>query len=391
MIIHKKEWLNNLKLHEQFEDDYDAGCLNENELKAIKAKYIVGFEKPGIIMRIGLFALTLIIVACSVGILSLFLSEARVIDSFAWPLVLGAINYVALEKWVKHNHHYGSGVDNALIMTTAGFTIGGFGWMLDTIWPHQTHFIAISLFTLAISIYLMLRFADLLMSALSFLSLLAFTFFAWQRLGSFGMATLPFVLMLVSAGVYIFSRRMVNQPSAYYYTHCLRVNQIVSLVTLYLSGNYFIVNKLSNELNHTLGAPLPFGFIFWITTIFLPLGYIAWGIRTKNAIMLRVGLLLVAGAVYTFRTYYHVMPIEVALSIGGAVLLAISYAVIKHLKTPKHGFTTAPLKRSSVLDHLNIESMIIGETFGHTGTAPTETTSPFGGGSAGGGGSSSNY
>jgi hypothetical protein len=391
MIIHNKTWLNNLKLQEQFEDDYGAGCLTDNELKTLKAKYFVGFESPGILLRAGLFVLTLVIVSFATGFLSLFLAEAHLIDSFVWPLILGVANYIILEKWVKDNYHYGSGVDNALIMTTAGFIIGGFGWMMDTIAPSQLHFIAISIFTLAVSVYLILRFANLLMSVLGSLSLLAFIFFAWQKLGSFGMATLPFVLMLVSGCMYYFSKRTIKHPEAYYYDHCLHVVQVVSLLTLYLSGNYYVVNELSNQLHNTPGAPLPFGFIFWIITILLPLGYIAWGIKTKNIIMLRIGLLLVAGAVYTFRTYYHVLPIEVALSIGGAVMLLISYAVIKHLKTPKHGFTTAPLKRSSVLDHLNLESIIIGETFGNTGAAPTDAGSRFGGGSAGGGGSSSGY
>jgi hypothetical protein len=391
MIIHNKTWLNNLRHHEQFEDDHDAGCLTDNELKTLKAKYFVGFESPGIIMRIGLFVLTLIIVFFSAGSLSLLLSEAHLIDNFVWPLILGIANYIILEKWVKDNYHYGSGVDNALIMTTAGFIIGGFGWMMDTIAPSQSHFIAISIFTLAVSVYLILRFADLLMSVLGCLSLLAFIFFAWQKLGSFGMATLPFVLMLVSGCIYYFSKRIIKHSEAYYYDHCLHVIQVVSLLTLYLSGNYYVVNELSNQLHNTPGAPLPFGFIFWMITILFPLGYIAWGIKTKNIIMLRIGLLLVAGAVYTFRTYYHVLPIEVALSIGGAVMLLISYAVIKHLKTPRHGFTTAPLKRSSVLDHLNLESIIIGETFGNTGAAPTDAGSRFGGGSAGGGGSSSGY
>jgi len=391
MIIHNKTWLNNLKLHEQFEDDHDAGCLTDNELKALKMKYMVGFESPGIIMRIGLFVLTLIIVTFSAGALSLFFSEAHLIDNFVWPLILGTTNYIILEKWVKGNYHYGSGVDNALIMTTAGFLIGGFGWMMDTIDPAHSSFTSISLVALAVSVYLTLRFADLLMSALSCLSLLAFVFFAWQRLGSFGMATLPFVLMLVSGAIYYFSKRIINHPKAYYYDHCLHIIQIVSLLTLYLSGNYYVVNELSNQLHNTPGAPLPFGFIFWTITILLPLGYIAWGAKTKNAVMLRIGLLLVAGAVYTFRTYYHVMPIEAALSIGGAAMLLASYAVIKFLKTPKKGFTTAPLKRSSVLNHLNIESIIIGETFGNTGTAPTDAGSRFGGGSAGGGGSSAGY
>lgn len=391
MIIHNKAWLNNLKLQEQFEEDYDAGCLNKEELKKLKAKYFVGFASHSILMRLGLFVLTLIIVFFSAGMLSLFLVEARLIENFVWPFILGIINYVILEKWVKDNYHYGTGVDNALIATTAGFMIGGFGWMMNTIDPAHSSFISLSLFTFALSAYLTLRFADLLMSALSCLSLLAFVFFAWQRLGGFGMATLPFILMLVSGAMYYFSKRIINHPRAYYYDHCLHVVEIVSLLALYLSGNYYIVNELSNELHNTPGAPLPFGFIFWIITILLPLGYITWGIKTRNMIMLRIGLLLVAGAVYTFRTYYHILPIEVALSIGGAVMLLISYAVIKYLKTPKYGYTTAPLTRSNLLDHLNVESIIIGETFSHTGAAPSQPDSRFGGGSAGGGGSSAGY
>jgi len=391
MIIHNKAWLNNLKLHEQFEDDYDAGCLTKEELKTLKAKYFVGFDSHSILMRVGLFVLTLIIISFSTGTLSLILSEAHLIYNFVWPLILGVANYIILEKWVKNNYHYGTGVDNALIMTTAGFFIGSFGWMMDAIDSTQSHFISISLFAFLVSVYLAMRFADLLMSALSCLSLLAFVFFTWQQLGGFGMATLPFVLMLVSGGVYYFSKSVIYHPKAYYYDHCLHVVQTISLLTLYLSGNYYVVNELSNELNNTPGAPLPFGFIFWLFTILLPFAYIGWGAKSRNMIMLRIGLLLVAGAVYTFRTYYHVLPIEVALSIGGAIMLLISYAVIKYLKTPKHGFTTAPLKRSSILDHLNVESIIIGETFGNTGTAPTDAGSRFGGGSAGGGGSSAGY
>jgi len=391
MIIHNKQCLKNLKLHEQFEDDHNAGCLNDHELKTLKARYYVGFESPGIVMRIGLFILTLIIISFTSGLASLILSDAHLIDNFVWPLILGAANYVILEKWVKGNYHYGSGVDNALMLTTAGFIVGGFAWMMDTIDPAHSSFTSISLFAFAVSVYLTLRFADLLMSALSSLSLLAFVFFAWQHLGNFGMATLPFILMLVSGTVYYFSKRVIKQPKAFYYDHCLQVVQVISLLSLYLSGNYYVVNELSNELHNTPDAPLPFGFIFWIITTLLPLGYIAWGVITKNTIMLRVGLLLIAGAVYTFRTYYHVMPIEVALSVGGAVLLLVCYAVIKYLKTPQHGFTTAPLKRSSVLDHLNVESIIIGETFSNTGAAPTNTSSRFGGGSAGGGGSSAGY
>lgn len=391
MIIYNKTWLNNLILHNRFEDDADAGCLTQDEVKTLKAKYLVGFYMPGIVIRIGLFILTFIIVFFSAGLFSLFLADARIIDNFGWPLLLGVCSYIVLERMVKSNHYYQSGVDEALLWITASLLAGGLIWMLFTINSNANHYISSSTFVFLLSLYFTLRFADLPMSAIACFSVLAFTFFVWQNLGSFGMATMPFIMMLVSAGIYWGALNLNINPKALHYNRCLNVAQVVSLVALYLSGNYLVVNELSNEINNTPNAHLPFGFIFWLWTILMPFIYIGFGIKNKSSILLRTGLLLIAAAVFTFRNYYHILPLEVAFTVAGAVLLAVSYGVIKYLKTPKHGFTYAEPNRKNLIDQLNVESLIVGETFANTPTGPTGPQSPFGGGSAGGGGSSSVY
>jgi len=392
MIIFNKTWLNNLHLHSQFEEDEDTGCLSETEVKLLKQKYPVGFYMPGIVIRIGLFILTVIIVSFSIGLISLFLSEAHVVDNFGWPLVLGVAGYFVLESMVKQKHYYQSGVDEALLWITAGLLTGGFVWMLFTIDDNQSHTIAISAFIMMLSSYLTLRFADLLMSAIACLSSLALVFFIWNNFGTFGLATMPFIMMIASAAMYFASIKYSEKPKAVDYDKCLSVIQIVSLLTLYLSGNYYVVQELSAELTSAApGTPVPFGFIFWGWTILLPFAYISFGLKTKNVILLRTGLMLIAGAILTFRNYYHITPLEVAFSVGGCVLLAISYAIIKYLKTPKQGFTYAEINRKSLIDQLNIESMIVGETFASSPDTPSGPESPFGGGSSGGGGSSSAY
>ena len=163
------------------------------------------------------------------------------------------------------------------------------------------------------------------------------------------------------------------------------------MVTLYAAGNYYIVQTLSDELNGRPGASIPFGTIFWIWTILVPLIYVVLGIRKKNVILLRTGLLLIAFAVITFRNYYHILPIDTTLTIAGAVILGISYAIMKYLKTPKHGFTYAEPYEANIMDHLKVESLIVAETFSTTPTTPTDSGTKFGGGDFGGGGSSDTF
>lgn len=389
MIIYNKTWLTNLELQHKFKDDLNAGLISVDEYKKLKEIYPAGFFRPWIIWVIGLFLLTFLMASFAGGLLSLLFSETHIIESFIWPLILGIGSYFALEALVKQNHYYRSGIDNALIIITAGLFIGGFTWMLYTINSHSNHFTLISLFTCLISIYLTLRFADILMSAVACASALAFVFFGWQDV-MLPAAVLPFVMMLASAGIYWFCIKKHNHIGAQYYQTCLDVAQIVALVALYLSGNYFVVQQLGGELMGAKpGTPVPFGFIFWIWTILLPIAYIARGVQKKDVILLRTGLLLIVGAVFTFRNYYHILPAETMLTIGGIVLLAISIVVIRYLKTPKHGITYADLNRRNIMDNLNIESIIVGETFAKTTAAPINNR--FGGGSAGGGGSSGDF
>jgi uncharacterized membrane protein YgcG len=136
-------------------------------------------------------------------------------------------------------------------------------------------------------------------------------------------------------------------------------------------------------------APVPFGFFFWAWTILIPFIYLGLGIKNKDVIILRTGLILVAAAAFTFRNYYHLMPIEGALSIVGIILLGICYMVMKYLKTPKHGFTYEDLEDGNFMDKLKVESLIVSETF--SGTQPQGENTRFGGGDFGGGGASGNF
>jgi len=159
---------------------------------------------------------------------------------------------------------------------------------------------------------------------------------------------------------------------------------------LYAAGNYYVVQTLSDEL-HGQTKAISLGAFFWTWTIVLPFVYIWFGIKKKNVILLRIGLSLVAAAAVTFRTYYHIFPLDVTLTMVAAIILGVVYLVTKYLKTPKHGFTLAEPTETHLMDNLKIESLAVAQTFSHAPSAPADKGTKFDGGDFGGGGSSDSF
>lgn len=389
MIAYNKTWLANLRLQKQLEKDKQKGCISEAELNAIKEKYAAGFYSPGIPARVGMFILTCIIMLFACGLITLIASSSSFITNPGFPIFLGLFSYVMLEFMVSASLHYRSGVDDALLYISWGLLAGGFA-MMFTDHAGETSFLLLSEIICAISIYFCLRFTDTLMATISCIAFFSVVFFGWRYVPG-SLVTMPFIMMLVSAGLYWLVYRFIQKPQAVSYEYCLVVVQVIALVALYAAGNYYVVQSLGDELNGTVGKAVPFGYVFWAWTILLPLVYAGFGIRRKDAVLLRTGLILIAAAAITFRNYYHVLPIDTTLTIIGAVILGIAYSTMKYLETLKHGFTYAKTDNADLMDELKAESLIIAETFSATPAAPADNGVKFGGGDFGGGGSSSSF
>nr|WP_068890185.1 hypothetical protein [Pedobacter panaciterrae] len=392
MIIYNNVWLANLLVREEAQRARKVEAISIDEQKKIDDMYPVGFYTPNIFIRIGLFILTCIIVSFSIGLFMLMVSDFKINDTWGFFLFFGIITYLALEAMVRTSNHFKSGVDDALMWISGGLLLTTFILLQADANP-DFPYSRISFFVFLLALFYALRFTDMLMTAISLLALIATIFFVWKDLFSWGMSTMPFLIMLASSGLYFLSKRSVGKQLTIYYTNCLYVVQIISLLVLYLAGNYYIVQSLSpanaGVYNSTEPQPVPFGFFFWLWTILVPFIYVTLGIKNKDTIILRTGLLLIAAAAFTFRNYYHVMPIEGGLSIVGIVLLSVCYGVIKYLKTPKYGFTYEDLEQDHFMDKIKVESLIVSETF--SGTQPQSDSTRFGGGDFGGGGASGNF
>ncbi|MEO6721765.1 MAG: hypothetical protein ABIN67_15710, partial [Ferruginibacter sp.] len=277
-------------------------------------------------------------------------------------------------------------VDDALLWISASFVFGGISYLADAT-P-----VVYCVFGCIISLYCVIRFTNNLMVVVAYLSLLGICFYAATQSGVYGKAFAPFILMEVSAIIYLAAAKLRQAGRLPLYNDTLQITKLCGLVGLYVAGNYFTVRELSNEmfdLHLTDNQGIPYGWIFWLFTFSIPLLYLARGIQKKDTLLIRLGLVLVAVIVFTVKYYYHIASIEATMSLAGIIMLGIAYALSVWLKKPTFGFTSEDLRAEETQDKLKVESLVVAQTFSPEEAVADVTT--FGGGSFGGGGSSGQF
>ena len=387
MIAYNNEWLNNLLIQQELELAANDNMISEEEKITVSKLYTVGFYTPNLFIKIGLFILTIIVIIFTFGIVALITSSVNEQTFGITLIIFGLMNYGALEVVAQLKNHYHSGVDDALLWMAGTCIIGGINLLGN---------ISIAtncLFVLIIAACILWRFAHALLGAVVVVSFLLLFFLSYIKWGNMAKATAPFCMLLIAAGIYFLSVYLSKQFMLKFYVKAITFAKITALICAYASVNYFIVNHVASgviEINVKPGAPVAFGWLFWLLTFIIPFIYIFSGVQKKDMILLRVGLLLIAAIVFTVRYYYPVLPIEIAMIAGGISCIAIGYGLLKYLQAPKHGFTSIADIDKNTAGKLTIESLIIAETFSNTQQPPAATTN-FGGGSFGGGGASGDF
>ena len=336
---------------------------------------------PNLFIRIGLFIVTIVLVIFALGLLSLLLLDSLGRHYGVLLLVASFLCYGLLEIFIRQKGHFHSGVDDALRWSALTLFISGWVGLMDRFSP-----LVLCILVFVSALYCCLRFADRWMALLAYAGLIGILFYGLgNQEGVYSRLACIILTAVVSLTTHAGARSL--QSRAYdYYVPSLHIIRIASLVSLYLSGNYFIVREISGS-----GASVPFGWLFWLWTALLPFIYICRGIQKKDRILLDTGLFLIAALIFTVRYYHHFLSAELAMVIGGSLLLILSYSLIRYLRTPRHGFTYKEEEGHPTEGGLRIESLIIAETFNKTGAAPSGDGFHFGGGSGGGGGAGGEY
>lgn len=386
MIQYDKTELENVSLVEEAHSLKNAGFVGKEQYKLITKELTTLKSHNNILIRAGFFLLGCFLYSSICGFLALISLDA-INENYSFLIyVYAAIGFVGTEILTKQKY-YGHGLDDAFLLggqLTLAIAVG-----ITT----DGNELAIALTITISSLLCYLRYVHLSMVLLFCLAATSSLIYTLFELGSTGKTILPFVMMLFSAGIYFYSKIILEDLKKPFYHKGILLANSFSLVLFYLSGNYLVVRELSVALLGSQIAPnsdIPFAVFFYAFTFIVPGVYMVYSLLKKDRLMLWIGLLALAFSVYTIRFYYVILPIETALTIGGLILFTFTYFAIKKLKYNETGITFKPDRFTNANAFINTEALITSQ-LGLKPETVQESNMEFGGGDFSGGGSGGSF
>lgn len=391
MIVYDKNLLDNLVLVEEANSLESAGFISKEQRNLIKKELPAFKRQSNLLVRLGFFLLGAFLYLSVCGVIALLgLTGSNSENTFfkICCYIFAVVGFAGAEI-LANNKYYGHGLDDAFILG-AILNIG-----IAIALTSEGYELQIALFTAMASFVMYRRYLHLLSLLVFCLAASAVLFYGMFEFGELAKSILPFAVMLVSAGFYFFTKRILNiLKQNYYYNGVLLANSFC-LILFYLSCNYLVVRELSVQLlgNEILpGTDIPFAIFFYAFTFIVPIVYLVQALKTKDRIMLWISFLAIGFSIFTVRFYYSVLPIEVALTLGGLVLFAIAYFSIRKLKDNESGLTFKPDRINNSNSILNAEALIVASTFGiKPEVKAPDSPMNYGGGGFSGGGSEGTF
>jgi hypothetical protein len=387
MIAYNTNWLFNLSVIKEAKRWSKQNLISADQYSAIKESHPSGFYHPNLVIRILLFIATLIALAGVTGLIGLIMLDA--IEDYIEVLCIfyGLGSWIFLEMVFVKNSHYKSGVNEALLYHSIGWTIGG---VAGTAGFNEE---AVIVTCLIVFSFAAIRYADLICTACGFASFAYLVFHELYAAGGIFQQIIPIVFIIVFTPVYFMIIKAKKIKNWDLWGDCLILIEALSLLTIYAAGNYFVVRELSENLMSLYiepGKDIPFAWLFYALTVIIPITYLYFGITKKNIVLLRVSLVAVAFSVFTFKYYFSLGHPEITLTLAGAILLTLALYLFRFLKTPRFGYTRETLLKEKWAD-ANPEAFIISQTLGGNKVTMESPADLGGGGTTGGGGSSDGW
>jgi hypothetical protein len=396
MKAYNQQWIYNRDILTQSERWHRQGLLSDEQMTAIRKAYPVEFRRTNGFIEIGLFLFTTVaILACYLLPASIFSSmmdsqTAYGVFNIAFGIGVGIVGGFLINRRLL----YRNGIDNAFVVTLTGFLAFGLNQFLPDGLSVATH----CLFTLPLLLLVLWYYGDTL---IAFFSLAAFYTAIFDNLlkVSWGRDALPFVMMGVSLLLYIGARQIIIRTTDQsYYADPLNLVQWLSLIVLAASGNYFVVRELNGllvdaDLRKPMSTEAPqigLPILFWVLTFAIPIIYLWQGLMKRNRILIILGALGLIAAFMTVHEYTALVPLNVALTIGGALLIGVAVAGIRYLSSPKQGFTDSPDDDSPNDLFINAASIAVVQATSTMPHGPKDDLQ-FGKGDFGGAGSEGRY
>lgn len=395
MIVYDKTLLDNTYIDRETNRLKDSGFISSEQYKSISDQLPRLKSQNNIFIRIVFFILGCMLYSSICGMLSLF-GLAIIDDAYLYFIYLVAIiGFGAKEFMSREMKFFGFGLDDAFILGAILALLIAIGLTFEQ--NYEPNYLIVIVVMAIVSSISYLRYLNLSLALIACLGItgsLAYITFEYCVIGK---SILPFVLLLFSAGCYFVSKKMLQNLTSPYYSKGLKLAKGFCLILFYLAGNYYVVRELnatlSGEYYHNSVSPeIPFALLFWVFTISIPAIYIVFGLKSKDRMMLWIGFLALCFTFFTIRMYHHVLPPEVALTIGGLVVFAFAYLAIKKTKHKEAGITFKADRFTDPNAFANLQTLVVASQFGLKPEAKVEESPmKFGGGGFSGGGSGGEF
>ncbi|MFQ3174393.1 MAG: hypothetical protein ACI8W0_001512 [Flavobacterium sp.] len=386
MILYDKTKLENITLLDEAHSLQTAGFMSKEQYALISKALATLKSQNNILIRAGFFLLGCFLYSSICGFIAL-ISPDSIVENYKVVFYIYAIIGFVGTEILGRQKYYGYGFDDAFSLG-AQFTLAvAVGVSTDG------NGLLIALMITITSLLSYLRYVHVSMALLFCLTATASLVYTLFEFGSTGKTILPFVMMLFSAGCYLYSKTILkNLKTPFYHKGVLLANSF-GLILFYLSGNYLVVRELSVAL---LGVEvdqnndISFALFFYAFTFIVPATYLAYSLLKKDRRMLWIGSLALAFSIYAIRFYYAVLPIETFLTIAGLLLFAFTYFAIKKLKNNTAGITFRPDRFTNTDAFTNTEALIASQ-LGLQPETVQQSNMEFSGGDFSGGGSGGEF
>jgi len=352
--------------------------LRKEQFEKIEEEFRSRLYHPNFIIRLLLFMATALGL---VGVAGLGILMVKGVGNDALrvlAVIYGVFSFIALDNWLIKKDHYKSGVTEAIMFQGCICILGA---VID---ESEVTFRILAFLVFG---YTAFRYLDWISTLLSIGFFAAVLFSLLMEFGNAGQAIMPFFFMITFGACYFSVPRIKALPGASPWRNNLWLLEVVSLVIVYLSGNYYVVREMSIDLSGLplqTGENIPFAYFFYLFTAVVPIIYVATGIMIRNNTLIRAGALCVILSVLTFKYYFSIAPPEVTLTVAGALVILLAVLLLHYLRVMRHGIT-----RDNILGEkwagASVEGFIISQTMGGNEARPSNRFEG-GGGSFGGGG-----
>jgi hypothetical protein len=387
MIVYDKIALQNSALLNEAQSLQKAGFIDLVQYNTITKALVTLKIHDNLLVRVLFFILGVFLYSSICSFFALAILEV-LHTNYEYLVFFFAIVGFSGAEILARAKFYGHGLDDAFILGSQLTLAIAVGIATDG----NEVVIAAILTATALSSYL--RYLHLSLALLFCLALTATLIFGIFKLDKSIHPFLPFIMMAYALAVYFSSKTAVQKLAIPFYYNGLLFTKYFAQILFYFSGNYLVVRELSIELlgqDVAPGSDIPFAYLFYAFTFIVPAGYLYFALLKKDRILLYIGLLSLCFSVYTIRYYYSVVPIEFALTIGGAVLFAIALLAIKILKEKETGITFKADRFTETNSFLNAEILLASQMGGLKPEQITESPIEFGGGGFSGGGSQGSF